>query len=157
MSLDVYLVIPTGGTFPDPGEHIYIREDGKTREISREEWNERHPDESPPITVVGEDNGELFWGNITHNLARMASYVNIIGVGSLYSILWRPDEQNLSTAGQLIPYLEEGLKYLEENPDYLKAFNPQNGWGSYEGLVEFVRDYLAACKKWPSAEIHISR
>jgi hypothetical protein len=78
-------------------------------------------------------------------------------VGSLYSILWRPDEQNLSTAGQLIPYLEEGLKYLEENPDYLKAFNPQNGWGSYEGLVEFVRDYLAACKKWPSAEIHISR
>jgi hypothetical protein len=57
----------------------------------------------------------------------------------------------------LIPYLEEGLKYLEENPDYLKQFSPDNGWGNYEGLVEFVRDYLAACKKWPNAEVYVSR
>ena len=38
-----------------------------------------------------------------------------------------------------------------------EKFNPKNGWGSYEGLVNFVDNYLNACYEYPSAEVKISR
>lgn len=32
-----------------------------------------------------------------------------------------------------------------------------NGWGDYDGLVSFVRHYLAACRQWPEAMVEVSR
>ncbi len=57
----------------------------------------------------------------------------------------------------LIDPLQYGLSFLKENPGYFKQFNPPNGWGSYETLVEFVREYLEACKRYPTATIEVSR
>ena len=94
---------------------------------------------------------EVFEANITHNLCEMAEAAGI------YKHLWRPDEIGITKAGELISHLEEGLDYLENNPDYCKTFNPENGWGSYESLVTFVKEYLASCKANPDAEIEISR
>jgi len=39
----------------------------------------------------------------------------------------------------------------------LKKHNPKNGWGDYEGLVRFVKEYLKACIDYPDAEIKVSR
>lgn len=89
--------------------------------------------------------------NITHNLNKMAIE------SGLYYALWRPEEINLSTAEQLIPYLEKGIKKLKSKPDYYKQFNSENGWGVYENLVEFTESYLEACKEYPKALIEISR
>jgi hypothetical protein len=36
-------------------------------------------------------------------------------------------------------------------------FNPGNGWGSYDGLVDFVYNYCNACRETPEAELRISR
>jgi hypothetical protein len=34
--------------------------------------------------------------------------------------------------------------------------NPANGWGDYDGALEYLRDLLIACAAHPKAEIHIS-
>lgn len=94
---------------------------------------------------------DVYWANITHNLTKMANEAG------LYKALWRPDEIGVTTAKELIPLLKEGLERLEADPEKFKAFNPSNGWGSYEDLVEFVRDYLKACKESPDATVRVSR
>jgi hypothetical protein len=94
---------------------------------------------------------EVYQANITHNLNKMAE------AAGLYQALWRPDEINLKLAGELIPLLEAGLERLEAEPAKYQKLNPSNGWGSYEGLVRFVREYLTACKENPDAEVSVWR
>lgn len=93
----------------------------------------------------------LYSDNITHNLNTTAEAAGI------YKQLWRPDEIGITTARQLIERLTAGLALLESDPERFKAFDPANGWGDYDGLVQFVRDYLAACKEYPEATVEVSR
>ena len=90
---------------------------------------------------------ELFERNITHHLNTMA------GEAGIYKHLWRPEEIDITHAEQLIEPLRGGLKQLRADPAKFRAHNPSNGWGSYEGLVEFVADYLRACEENPRAEV----
>lgn len=53
--------------------------------------------------------------------------------------------------------LSAGLKRLKAEPQRFKEFNPANGWGTYDGLVEFVGEYLEACKNSPTAIVTASR
>lgn len=94
---------------------------------------------------------DVYDRNITHNLARMA------GKAGLYKHLWRPEEVKVKKAKDSIKALEKGLEKLKAKPEYFKKFNPESGWGSYEGLVKFVEDYLAACKKYPNAVPYANR
>ena len=94
---------------------------------------------------------EVYERNVTHNLGRMAREAG------LYEVLWRPDENGWTIAAQLIPTLEAGLAKLLLCPDHFRQFNPENGWGSYEGLVDFVRSYLDACREHPAATVEVSR
>jgi hypothetical protein len=96
-------------------------------------------------------NDDLYWGNITHNLIKMADEAGI------YEYLWRPEEKNITTAEQLIKPLEEGLKKLKADPEYFRKFDSPNGWGLYVHFVPFVEKYLEACKKYPKAIVRISR
>jgi hypothetical protein len=74
-----------------------------------------------------------------------------------YQRLWRPEEIDVRFARELSKPLTTGLEQLRSNPDRVRALNPSNGWGSYEGLVQFVEEYLLACKAHPSAEVSVSR
>ena len=149
MSLDVYLNIDEEVTLSDDTqERIFIREDGRTKEITREEWNRRFPDREPVI-VPDYISTEVYWANITHNLVKMADKAGI------YAYLWRPDEWDITHAKQLIEPLTLGLSNLHAQPEYFKQFNPENGWGTYEGLVDFVEEYLDACKKYPDAKVSV--
>ena len=93
----------------------------------------------------------VYRDNITHNLGKMA------GEAGVYEALWRPDEHEYETAKQIIPILKAGLALLQGDQARFEAFNPENGWGDYDGLVEFVADYLAACEEFPEATIYVSR
>ena len=68
-----------------------------------------------------------------------------------------PDECGVTKAGELVPYLQEGLERLTADPDHYRQFNPENGWGTYETLVRFVEGYLWACQENPDADIEVSR
>ena len=39
----------------------------------------------------------------------------------------------------------------------LSEYNPENGWGCYYNLKEFVEQYLIACCTFPNAKINICR
>lgn len=93
----------------------------------------------------------VYDANITHNLRQMAEEAG------LYYCLWRPEEVGIYTAQQLIEPLRTGLNRLISDPEHFKKFNPENGWGDYEGLVTFVSNYLSACEENGDAEISISR
>lgn len=158
MSLDVWLTVPDDTNESDEPELvILIRENGSIREISRDEWNKRFPGQEPVMVnsnSVGENIKTVFDGNITHNLSRMADEA------VLYLALWRPEDLSIShlpKAKDLIFLLESGLAALKERPDFYRQFNPKNGWGTYEGLVDFVERYLDACKAYPDADVHASR
>lgn len=93
----------------------------------------------------------VFEYNITHNLGAMASEAGI------YKHLWRPEELGITKAQELIAPLSEGLELLKREPERFKKFNPENGWGDYDGLVNFVTDYLAACRENPTATVKVWR
>lgn len=152
MSLDVYLMV-RDGTPKSRGAGIYIREGGSNREITREEWDERFPDREPIIAPRADENGEtiVFEANITHNLNMMAARAGI------YYACWRPEQIGATHARHIIYILRSGVKELEDDPDYFKQLNPENGWGDYGGLLSWVKRYLAACEEWPNAEIEVSR
>jgi hypothetical protein len=57
----------------------------------------------------------------------------------------------------LIEPLRQGLHNLKSEPERYKKFNPENGWGSYDGLVKFVENYLNACYEYPDADVEVSR
>jgi hypothetical protein len=148
MSLDVSL---TSKEYQKVGQSgIYIRENGRIKEITREKWDQSYPRQAPCI-VGDEAEEELFSANITHNLGRMAQEAGI------YQCLWRPDEINIKKAKELIEPLALGLAMLHGDPKFFRKFNPENGWGTYEVLVEFVHEYLAACIRYPDSDVRVSR
>lgn len=148
MSLDVCLSIPTAAKVA-PAK-IFLRENGSTREVSREEWEQRFPG-TEPVAVVEQESDEIYSANITHNLGVMADAAGI------YSCLWLPDENGITHARQLIEPLTSGLARLKADPKHYETFNAKNGWGLYKHFVPFVEKYLAACIEHPDAEVSVSR
>lgn len=150
MSLSVYLTVESP-IKKKSTSGIFVRKGGSTKEITREEWDKMNPDQEPVVCEDSDETNEVFSANITHNLATMADKAGI------YKTLWRPEEINVSNARQLIPLLATGLGQLEAAPEHFKVFNPPNGWGDYDGLVQFVREYLAACMEYPEAAVSVWR
>jgi hypothetical protein len=94
----------------------------------------------------------VFDANITHNLNRMAMEAGI------YQQVWRPEEcPEIQTAKDLIPHLERGIVELRSSPEKYLAFNPENGWGDYDGFVAWLERYLAACREFPDSTIETCR
>lgn len=147
MSLDVSL------RYPSPtkkvGTGIFVRDSGSSRELSLNEANQLYPDAA--VAEFEYESDVVFQANITHNLNTMAEEAGI------YQHLWRPEELDITLGSQLIDPLREGLHRLKSDPERFKALNPENGWGSYSKLVEFVEKYLDACYKFPSAYVEADR
>jgi len=138
-AIDDYL-LRVKPTWEGPQEEDPDREkDRRTRRMSLDIY----------LTVVRST--VVFETNLTHNLIKIAR------AAGLYQHLWRPDELGLMTAQELIEPLQAGLARLLNEPVVFKALNPENGWGTYEGLVEAVRDYLMACQENPDALVTVSR
>lgn len=93
----------------------------------------------------------VFWQNYTHNCNVMAKAAGI------YEAVWRPDEHGITQAGQLIPLLRDGIRKMEDDPATFVALNPENGWGSYETFLPWLKKYLVACEENPDATVRVSR
>ena len=94
--------------------------------------------------------------NITHNLNTMADAVKVRDT-TLYKVLWYPEELGLNTGKKILPFLMEGIEVILADPDRFKQYNPSNGWGDYNNLVEFVKSYIIACTEFPDGVIEISK
>jgi len=93
----------------------------------------------------------LFRANITHNLGAMAREAGI------YQHLWRPEELGITTAGQLIEPLRDGLAMMKSDPARFEKHNASNGWGLYIHFVPWIEKYLEACIAHPRATVSVSR
>lgn len=154
MSLDITIISPEPIKKKSTG--VYARINGQTRELTRAEVLRMFPGIEPwQITEEEIETNEFWHGNITHNLAEMAEDCLSFEEGyqrySLYNLLWR-DTQAPFTGNYLnvyIAHLAYCLYVLRNNPDYFKQYNPSNGWGTYEQLVEFVHSFIHALIDMP--------
>lgn len=144
MSLDVYLKMP-GVRKVLEGTGVFVRENGATVELTQEQVREKFPGYEPVRVIEGDY--VVYHDNITHNLRWMAEEAG----------LWRPEEAGWTKARDLIGVLRRGLRMLLADPERFKKLNPENGWGDYDGLVKFVREYLDACTEHPDADVEVCR
>lgn len=74
--------------------------------------------------------------NCTHNVSTMVR-------DACPSLGWL--ELDGISGEQSLPSLTEAYIKLKKDPKKYTAMNPNNGWGSYEGLLEFLKNaiYLA--------------
>lgn len=153
MSLDIYIISPTPIKKKSTG--IWVRDNGKTRELTKAEAEERYPDTD--IQEIDIETTIIWHGNITHNLAEMASDCLSWGDCNLCDLLWR-DEQPAFDKWFYVSHLTYCLNVLENDPEHYKQFNPHNGWGTYEQLCKFVEDFIIALVNAPEgSHIEYSR
>lgn len=100
--------------------------------------------------TVTEEREVYAHSGMTHNMVKMAEWAGV------YLACWYPEEIDVRIAADLVPLLKAGLYRLENKSEEAMRFNPSNGWGNYEGFVEFLREYLAACIKYPGAKIEVN-
>lgn len=105
----------------------------------------------PACEHCGRGETQVYSANITHNLNAMAEAAGI------YRELWRPDDLEAGSAGDIIPALRRGLEWLRANETEARKHDAPNGWGMYEHFVPFVEQYLAACETNPRAKVSVWR
>jgi len=137
MSLDLYLL--SNKPIKKRGTGVYIRENGRTRELETiEEVRQHFPDSDlSHISEYVYETEDAWHGNVTHNLNTMASHVPV-HEKTLYELLWRPDEigyEQLNAEYATELYL--GFTYLKTHRTELEQYNPENGWGDYDLLLNF--------------------
>jgi hypothetical protein len=86
--------------------------------------------------------------NATHNLSKMWIEAGV------YDALY---ESHGKTASEIRGSVADGLSLMRKEPNRFKALNPPNGWGSYEGAIEFLESLLIGCDATPKAVIRVSR
>lgn len=84
-------------------------------------------------------------GNYTYNVCAMYSLAIGSGLNELNGLL----------ASDLIERLEKGVSDMWANPAKYKALNPANGWGDYEGALEYLEKLLLGCRMHPKATLRV--
>jgi hypothetical protein len=59
------------------------------------------------------------------------------------------------TCKEAIPELVNAITEMENNKEEYERLNPENGWGDYEGALEFLKKILKDCKKFPYGRIGV--
>lgn len=69
---------------------------------------------------------------------------------------WACDKRGVRTAETLIEPLRAAIAAMEADPAKYEAMNPDNGWGSYQTVLPWLRSILSACEQHPKARLHVS-
>lgn len=85
-------------------------------------------------------------GNYTYNVSPM--YIESMGKSI-------SDFHNYK-ASDLIPILTKGLEEMQSNPGKYKEMNPSNGWGDYQGAMQFLFNIKDACERLPETRVDVS-
>ena len=85
-------------------------------------------------------------GNYTYNVSPMYRAAGIDGLGSL-------DGMRGSEAARL---LDKAIVHMETNRAQHERMNPSNGWGDYNGALNFLRKIRMACGDYPNAYVSVS-
>lgn len=103
-------------------------------------------DVSLSIATGGDSTACIFDSNMTSNVAPM----------------WRKAGADLAemhgkTAAECAPVLAAAVLAMEMDPAGYKLMDPPNGWGDYEGCLDFLRSIRDACVRHPACVVEVSR
>lgn len=59
------------------------------------------------------------------------------------------------SATELRDSLRAAITVMEDRPAYYLAMEPSNGWGSYEGVLDALRELLIHCAAHPLTTVHV--
>lgn len=76
--------------------------------------------------------------------------------------MWREAGADLAKMHELpawraVDVLTAAIDNMTNYPQDYRAMEPANGWGDYDGCLEFLTSIRDACRKHPRAYISISR
>ena len=100
--------------------------------------------------------------NITHNLNKLVDECGKLTGSEYYKLVWRPEELFNHVNGsvmvedvlcQLPQLLNDLIKHQTELEQYL----PDNGWGTYTSLINFICDYIKLCYTNKHAKLYCCR
>jgi hypothetical protein len=91
---------------------------------------------------------ELYTRNITHNVGKMWTKAGV------WEALY---ESHGKIAQDILPALERGVAHMAAHREEYTPLNPPNGWGNYEGALDFLSEYTAECRSNPLAKIGVCR
>lgn len=69
---------------------------------------------------------------------------------------WADDKAAGRTASTLVEPLKTAITTMEADPERFIAMNPDNGWGSYDTVIPWLRSILDACVEYPNARVYVS-
>lgn len=93
----------------------------------------------------------VFAANYTHNIIPIADRAG------LYGPVWRPAENGITKAIDLIEPLSAGIAAIRSDPEPYMALEPDNKWGSVTTFLPWLEKLLDACETYPNALIHVNR
>ena len=85
-------------------------------------------------------------GNYTYNCAGMFYQGTDTGLNQLDGM----------KASEAYPILKQRFEYMRDNPEEMRQYEPDNGWGNYEGFLDFIGRITVACRKNPNATLDVS-
>lgn len=86
--------------------------------------------------------------NATHNLVPMWKKAGCYD--ALYMSEGKP-------AQDILDELVNGYITMKLFKDEFEKINPENGWGTYEGALEFLKIIINGCLDYPNAIININK
>lgn len=110
----------------------------------------------------GKEIEEDYHLQITHNLNKVVSACGELVGKSYYEAIWRPDTHTGLENGKvpvlfIVSYLPDLINDLIENETELTKYLPSNGWGTFEGLICFLCDYLKECYRNKDSFVYCCR
>ena len=84
---------------------------------------------------------EIYETNVTYNLSKM--YYKCIDKEKGFRAL------NGMSCEKALPILNNAIKDMIDNKEEYENLNPENGWGSYAGLLERLREMRDCCEDNP--------
>lgn len=88
----------------------------------------------------------VFSTNYTHNVTPMWREAGV------YEALYKSEGKK---AAEIITALERGIADMEARPEVYRVMNPENGWGSYDTALIWLRKVLAACRVHPDTVVGV--
>lgn len=110
----------------------------------------------------GEDVEQQVCLNITRNLNKVVDEYSKLASKEYYELIWRPDELLGVDNGKVpvsfvlrrLPVL---INDLIENETELTKYLPSNGWGTFEGLICLLCNYLKECYRNKDSFVYCCR
>lgn len=95
-------------------------------------------------------------GNHMHEVTESRNYTSNVS-GMFYEAGLEDGIKGLDgmSAMSVVLALDPVIRYMETHPDEMRKFNAKNGWGDYEGALEFAKGIFFDCLENPKCTVHV--